>query len=171
MAFLGHRQKMVRRLRRAYRIDRNLDIAVGAVLETDRARQPRREFAVYLRFGRARADRAAARDVRRRVADHDAGPAVDGAAEVVGGTIAGEGSEDGAILVVAADTDLVTWKSVSNLGFVHAITPGQLNTYDVLVSDDVVFLKDAYESFIAGPAAGRSAKAVATSTEAQESAE
>ena len=75
------------------------------------------------------------------------------------------------ILVVAADTDLVTWKSVSNLGFVHAITPGQLNTYDVLVSDDVVFLKDAYESFIAGPAAGRSAKAVATSTEAQESAE
>lgn len=76
------------------------------------------------------------------------------------------------VLVVVSDKDLVTWKSLANLDFVHAITPGQLNTYDVLVSDDVVFVRDAYETFVAGPAAGRGTKAVATSTEAeQESAQ
>jgi large subunit ribosomal protein L4 len=76
------------------------------------------------------------------------------------------------ILVVVLDSDLSTWKSLANLQFVHTIAPGQLNTYDVLVSDDVVFTKSAYDAFIAGPASGRGAKAVATSTEAdQESAE
>lgn len=81
-------------------------------------------------------------------------------------------SDRAKFLVVALETDTITWKSVANLNFVHAIAPGQLNTYDVLVSDDVVFTKDAYDAFIAGPATGRSAKAVATSTEAeQESAE
>ncbi len=46
----------------------------------------------------------------------------------------------------------------------------QLNTYDVLVSDDVVFTQGALDAFLAGPATGRSAKAVATSTEADETA-
>ncbi|NDB17757.1 MAG: 50S ribosomal protein L4 [Actinobacteria bacterium] len=81
-------------------------------------------------------------------------------------------SERAHVLVVASDKDLVTWKSLANLDFVHTIAPGQLNTYDVLVSDDVVFVRDAYETFIAGPASGRGTKAVATSTEAeQESAQ
>ena len=31
--------------------------------------------------------------------------------------------------------------------------PGQLNTYDVLVSDDVVFTQAAFESFVSGPQA------------------
>ena len=34
---------------------------------------------------------------------------------------------------------------------VHCSSPDQLNTYDVLVSDDVVFTKDALEAFLAGP--------------------
>lgn len=81
-------------------------------------------------------------------------------------------SERAHVLVVVNDKDLVTWKSLANLDFVHTIAPGQLNTYDVLVSDDVVFVRDAYETFIAGPASGRGTKAVATSTEAeQESAQ
>ncbi len=45
----------------------------------------------------------------------------------------------------------------------HILDAGQLNTYDVLVSDDVVFTQAAFERFVAGPAA--SAKAVASSSE------
>lgn len=71
-------------------------------------------------------------------------------------------------LVVILDNDVTTMKSLRNLDCVHIIQASQLNTYDVLCSDDVVFLKDAYEQFIAGPSAGRSAKAVATSTEAEQ---
>ena len=43
--------------------------------------------------------------------------------------------------------------SVRNLDDVHTIYADQLNTYDVLVSDDVVFTKDAFEAFVA--AAGK----------------
>jgi large subunit ribosomal protein L4 len=38
----------------------------------------------------------------------------------------------------------------------------------VLVNDDVVFTKDAYELFIAGPTKGRSVKATARSSELTE---
>ena len=41
----------------------------------------------------------------------------------------------------------------------HLLEPGQLNTYDVLVSDDVVFTQGALDAFVAGPAKGKSAKA------------
>jgi large subunit ribosomal protein L4 len=71
-------------------------------------------------------------------------------------------------LVVISANDTATLKSLRNLDIVHIIEAGQLNTYDVLCSDDVVFLKAAYDQFVAGPAAGRSAKAVATSTEAEQ---
>jgi large subunit ribosomal protein L4 len=49
---------------------------------------------------------------------------------------------------------------------VHILAVDQLNTYDVLLSDDVVFTKGAYDAFVAGPATGKSVKAVATSSEA-----
>jgi large subunit ribosomal protein L4 len=75
------------------------------------------------------------------------------------------------VLVVLNRTDEVAWVSVRNLPHVHVIAPDQLNTYDVLVNDDVVFTKDAYDVFIAGPARGRSAKAVARSSEVSEEAE
>jgi large subunit ribosomal protein L4 len=51
---------------------------------------------------------------------------------------------------------------------VHLLAVDQLNTYDVLLSDDVVFTKAAYDTFVAGPATGKSVKAVATSSEAEE---
>jgi large subunit ribosomal protein L4 len=54
------------------------------------------------------------------------------------------------LLVVAQRSDLVTWKSLRNVAEVHLIDPGQLNTYDVLVSDDVVFTEDALAAFLAG---------------------
>jgi large subunit ribosomal protein L4 len=73
------------------------------------------------------------------------------------------------VLVVAERSDEVTWKSLRNIDSVHLLDPGQLNTYDVLVSDDVVFTHAAYESFVAGPIQGKSSKASASSAEVIES--
>ena len=76
-------------------------------------------------------------------------------------------SERRHVLVVAERTDALTWKSLRNHKSVHLLSPGQLNTYDVLVSDDVVFTEAALHVFLAGPAKGKSAKAVASSTETE----
>ena len=65
------------------------------------------------------------------------------------------------VLVVAERDDVTTWKSLRNAQNVHLIAPGQLNTYDVLVSDDVVFTEGALQAFLAGSPKGRSAKATA----------
>ena len=56
------------------------------------------------------------------------------------------------VLVVVGREDLAAWKSVQNLQNVHAIAPDQLNTYDVLYSDDVIFSVEALNTFIHGPA-------------------
>ena len=69
------------------------------------------------------------------------------------------------VLVVAERTDELTWKSLRNVPSVHLLDPGQLNTYDVLISDDVVFTQSALETFLAGPVRGKSSKAVASSDE------
>lgn len=69
------------------------------------------------------------------------------------------------ILVVVDRTDLVSWMSLRNVEAVHLVAVDQLNTYDVLVSDDVVFTKAAIEALSNGPARGKSAKAVASSAE------
>jgi large subunit ribosomal protein L4 len=53
------------------------------------------------------------------------------------------------VLVVLERTDEVSWKSVRNLTALHVITWDQLNAYDVLVSDDIVFTQSAFESFVA----------------------
>jgi large subunit ribosomal protein L4 len=53
------------------------------------------------------------------------------------------------VLVVADRSDQLTWKSLRNARGVHLIDPGQLNTYDVLTNDRVIFTTAAYESFIA----------------------
>ena len=71
-------------------------------------------------------------------------------------------SERKHVLVVAERGDEVTWKSLRNAERVHLLVADQLNTYDVLVSDDVVFTRGALDEFLAGPAKGRSAKASAT---------
>jgi large subunit ribosomal protein L4 len=69
-------------------------------------------------------------------------------------------------LVVLERSDTVSWLSLRNVTEVHLIAVDQLNTYDVLLSDDVVFTKGAFDAFVAGPQGGKSVKAVATSTEA-----
>jgi large subunit ribosomal protein L4 len=45
----------------------------------------------------------------------------------------------GRVLVVLPRDDEAGWKSFRNLGHVHVASPGELNAYDVLVSDVVVF--------------------------------
>ena len=71
------------------------------------------------------------------------------------------------VLVVVHREDLVGWQSLRNLPSVHVIAPDQLNTYDVLVSDDIVFTRGALDAFLDGPARGRSAKASARSGEVE----
>ncbi|GAC1605315.1 MAG: hypothetical protein NVS3B6_17640 [Pseudarthrobacter sp.] len=61
-------------------------------------------------------------------------------------------SERKNLLVVIERANDVAALSVRNLAGVHVLYADQLNTYDVLVSDDVVFTKAAYEAFIAGKA-------------------
>jgi large subunit ribosomal protein L4 len=65
------------------------------------------------------------------------------------------------LLVVIERSDEVTLKSLRNVDRVHVLVPDQLNTYDVLVSDDIVFTQGAFEAFLAGPTRGKGAKAVA----------
>ena len=70
------------------------------------------------------------------------------------------------LLVVLDRDDDVSWLSLRNVPSVHLLVVDQLNTYDVLVSDDVIFTKDAFDAFVAGPVTGKGAKAVATESEA-----
>ena len=56
---------------------------------------------------------------------------------------------DSKVLVVIDRADEVSRLSVRNLPFVHMLSPDQLNTYDVLVNDAVVFTADALQAFLA----------------------
>ena len=57
-------------------------------------------------------------------------------------------SERAKFLVVLERTDSVTWLSLRNAPEVHIVAVDQINTYDVLASDDVVFTKGAYDAFV-----------------------
>jgi large subunit ribosomal protein L4 len=70
------------------------------------------------------------------------------------------------VLLVIERGDDLSWKSVRNLTHVHILEPSQLNTYDVLCSDEIVFTQAALEAFVSGPVKGKSAKGAASSEEA-----
>jgi large subunit ribosomal protein L4 len=59
------------------------------------------------------------------------------------------------VLVVLGREDLANWISLRNVPRVHLLESGQLNTYDVLNADDVIFTEAALAEFVAGPASGR----------------
>ncbi|MEE1930884.1 50S ribosomal protein L4 [Streptomyces sp. TRM 70351] len=63
-------------------------------------------------------------------------------------TLLGKLTERTNVLLVADRADEAAWLSARNLPQVHVLEPGQLNTYDVLVSDDVVFTKAAFDAFV-----------------------
>jgi large subunit ribosomal protein L4 len=56
-------------------------------------------------------------------------------------------------LVVLERADSLTWLSLRNVSAVHIVAVDQLNTYDVLASDDVVFTQGAYDAFVSGSSA------------------
>jgi large subunit ribosomal protein L4 len=52
------------------------------------------------------------------------------------------------VLVVLDHDDVLNWISLRNLPQVHLIEAGQLNTYDVLVADEVVFTEAALAEYV-----------------------
>ena len=61
------------------------------------------------------------------------------------------------VLVVAHRDDEITWKSLKNVPRVHVLTEDQLNTYDVLASDHVVFTEQALTAFVDRTSAAKEA--------------
>jgi large subunit ribosomal protein L4 len=72
------------------------------------------------------------------------------------------------VLVVLDRADEVAWKSVRNLTSLHVLAWDQLNAYDVLVSDDIVFTKSAFESFVAAKQATKAETPAAAEESNQE---
>jgi large subunit ribosomal protein L4 len=70
------------------------------------------------------------------------------------------------VLVVAQAEDEVTWKSLRNAPGVRLLATGQLNTYDVLASEHIVFTEAALSAFTGQPVAEAPAPAKASTTKA-----
>jgi large subunit ribosomal protein L4 len=71
-------------------------------------------------------------------------------------------------LVVLERTDTVTWLSLRNAPQVHIVAVDQLNTYDVVASDDVVFTQGAFDAFVNGTASASERKATVTEAPADD---
>ena len=80
------------------------------------------------------------------------------------------GEYTSAIVVLHRDED-IAWLSLRNVPGVHAIAVDQLNAYDVLVNESVVFTTAALDAFVNGPQGGKSVKAVASSAEPEAAVE
>ena len=100
--------------------------------------------------------------------DGDA-PSTKGARTALEGVVA-PSREHRLVLAVIARDDEAGRRSVANLPAVHQITPDQLNTYDVLRADDVVFTTAALEAFV-NRAAERSRSETAARTAGGQEAE
>jgi len=62
-------------------------------------------------------------------------------------------TESRKVLVVLSVEDELNWLSLRNLPTVHLIESGQLNTYDVLVAEELIFTSDALAEFLGVPVA------------------
>jgi large subunit ribosomal protein L4 len=60
------------------------------------------------------------------------------------------------VLVVLGRDDVTNWVSLRNVPRVHLLESGQLNTYDVLNADEIVFTEAALAEFVAGPGSAAS---------------
>jgi len=52
------------------------------------------------------------------------------------------------VLVVLDRSEEVAWRSLRNVASVHVLASDQLNTYDVVIADQVVFTKAALDAFL-----------------------
>jgi large subunit ribosomal protein L4 len=69
------------------------------------------------------------------------------------------------VLIVLEREDDVSFKSVRNLPNVHVLFSDQLNAYDAVVSDDIVFTKAAFNAFVAAKSGDKAAADKADKTE------
>ena len=69
------------------------------------------------------------------------------------------------LLVVVSRKEDAAWRSLRNADDLHLLVPDQLNAYDILKSDDVIFSEAAINDFLTGPAKGKGATAVARESE------
>jgi len=74
---------------------------------------------------------------------------------------------EGRVLAVVTREETATWLSLRNVENTHVLSPDQLNTYDVIVSDQVLFTKAALDAFLAGTPKGKAVKAVASESEVE----
>ena len=72
------------------------------------------------------------------------------------------------VLIVLERSDELSYKSVRNIQTVHVLPADQLNAYDVVVSDDIVFTKGAFDAFVSAKTQGDKAEST-TSTAAASS--
>ena len=69
------------------------------------------------------------------------------------------------LLVVVSRSEDAAWRSLRNAENLHLLVPDQLNAYDLLKSDDVVFSESAINDFLKARAAGKGVKSVARESE------
>jgi large subunit ribosomal protein L4 len=73
------------------------------------------------------------------------------------------------LLVVISRNEDAAWRSLRNADDLHLLVPDQLNAYDILKSDDVVFSETAIKDFLkfkaSDKATGKSVKSVARESE------
>lgn len=74
------------------------------------------------------------------------------------------------LLVVVSRREDDAWKSLRNAENLHLLVPDQLNAYDILKSDDIVFSESAIKDFLAGPVKGKGVTVVARESEVEVSA-
>jgi large subunit ribosomal protein L4 len=139
-------------------------ISHGPVPRDYTQKTPKKMKAAALRGALSDRARGGAVQVVSSIVDGDA-PSTKTARKVVEGLFTAERTR---VLAVIGREDSVGLLSLRNLSHVHILWPDQLNTYDVLVNDDVVFTKAAYDAFVAGPVRGKTVKASARSGEVTE---
>ncbi len=127
---------------------------------------PKKMKAAALRGALSDRARSAAVQVVTSVVTGDT-PSTKAARKVVDALLAGvEGTgERTRVLAVIERDDRVGELSLRNLPQVHLLWPDQLNTYDVLHSDVVLFTSAALETFLAGPVAAETRRSRAAAKE------
>ena len=128
---------------------------------------PKKMKAAALRGALSDRARSGAVHVVTSVVTGDA-PSTKAARKVVESLLAGidDAGERTRVLVVIERDDALSMLSLRNLPQAHILWPDQLNTYDVLLNDVVLFTSAALDTFLAGPIATPSRRAQADESDA-----
>jgi large subunit ribosomal protein L4 len=129
-------------------------ISHGPVPRDYTQKTPKKMKAAALRGALSDRARSGAVSVVSSVVSGDA-PSTKSARKVIESLLTGiEGTNERTrVLVVIERDDTLSLLSLRNLPEVHILWPDQLNTYDVLLNDVVLFTSAALDTFLAGPIA------------------